>query len=122
MLLLLGSIWVIGVVVAATRTLAQAVTMTVMMTGNAAIVIRTGVVMIATNETATITAGTTGTGATAGVLRLGLATPRITEGGGATLGALRGVAVQSVVGITMLPPALCPLTATVNLAGEATVR
>lgn len=125
--LLLGSTWATGAVAVVTPTLAATLNaptaMTATMTGTAVTVTLTVAVTNVTTATAITMAGTAGTGVTVAARLLGRATRPSTEGGGATRGAPRGVAAPVALGTTTLRlPALCLLTATGILAGEATVR
>ena len=123
MRLLPASTWATGVVVVAATTTPLAGTMIGMIgtvTGTVVIVIRTRVA-IATTETATTMAGTTGIGAIAAALHLGPATHRSTEGVGATREALLvAAALLAVATMRRRPPALRLPMATAILAGEAT--
>ena len=120
----LGNTWGTAAAVGATRTLALAASTIAMTIGTVGIANRpAGVGTKGMTATATITAGTTGTGVTGGALLRGRASRPSTEGVGATRGALRGVAARPALGTMMRPPrARCLLTATATLAGEATVR
>ena len=124
MLPLPASTWGTAAVVAGTRTLAaNSTASTTEIAATAATAITTEADTIGMNATATTTVGITGTGATVGVPLLGRATRRSTAGVGATPGAPQGVAALAALGTTtLLLPALCLLTATATLAGEATVR
>ena len=91
------------------------------MTGSVVTVTRIGAATTVMRRTAITMAGTVGTGATAAALHLAHATPRSTEGVGATREALLvAAALLAVATMRRRPPALRLPMATAILAGEAT--
>jgi len=120
MLQLRVNIWVTVAAVVGTLTLVIGKIGSMSLVIATATVVATVTHTAVTTVTATIMAGTIVTGASAVVLLLAAATPRITVGAGATQGALLEAAVRYAPGTTMVRPRCLPMALS-RPAGEEIV-